>query len=175
MLKKIANIFINIVPTKILNLRIFKIFFLNESIFNLFFSKQYYAVNENYEKNKNLRKFNNDENHLIFASKIIINQNISEISKKLKLPLKKKEIIKTFKEDLVKEKKNKRSGILTQPKYVNKSMLAAMIGFKFKKNILLKPEHLLDNLLIISKICLKKFTHVKLQKIFIELQKNFFT
>ena len=133
MLKKIANIFINIVPTKILNLRIFKIFFLNESIFNLFFSKQYYAVNENYEKNKNLRKFNNDENHLIFASKIIINQNISEISKKLKLPLKKKEIIKTFKEDLVKEKKNKRNGILTQPKYVNKSMLAAMIGFKYKK------------------------------------------
>ena len=106
MLRKIANIYINIVPTKILNLKIFKKFFLNESIFNLFFSKQYYAVNENYEKNKNSINFNNDEIHLIFASKVIIDQNISEILKKLRTPLKKKEVIKTFKEDLVKEKKN---------------------------------------------------------------------
>jgi predicted O-methyltransferase YrrM len=133
MLRKIANICINIVPTKILNLKIFKKFFLNESIFNLFFSKQYYAVNENYEKNKNSINFNNDEIHLIFASKVIIDQNISEILKKLRTPLKKKEVIKTFKEDLVKEKKNKKNGILRQPEYISKSMLAAMIGFKYKK------------------------------------------
>jgi hypothetical protein len=124
---------INITPVKIINLPLINKIFLNESIFKLFFSKQYNAVIKKYDQIKYSKKFSDDEVHLIFASKIIVGDNINEILKKIKKPLSIKLVTKLFKKSLVDERNDKIDGVLSQPKYINKSILAAIIGMRNKK------------------------------------------
>ena len=133
MIKDFLNFIINITPVRIINSPIIKRIFLKESIFKLFFSKQYDAVIDKYEKAKYPKKFSDEEVHLIFASKIIVKKNIDEILKKIKKPPSKKIITKIFKKSLINERNNKTNGALSQPKYINKSILAAIIGIENKK------------------------------------------
>jgi hypothetical protein len=133
MIKDFLNFIINITPVRIINSPIIKRIFLKESIFKLFFSKQYNAVIDKYEKAKYPKKFSDEEVHLIFASKIIVKKNIDEILKKIKKPPSKKIITKIFKKSLINERNNKTNGALSQPKYINKSILAAIIGMRNKK------------------------------------------
>jgi hypothetical protein len=107
--------------------------FFKKSIFQLFFSGRYYDVHKEYEKNKHHKKYNNDDLHYIFAAKSIIDEKSFQFVKLLKKAKKNNEIKSIFKKQLYKEEKNIINGVLNQPKYINKSLLAAMIGLKFHK------------------------------------------
>lgn len=112
--------------------------FFKKSIFQLFFSGRYYDVHKEYEKNKHHKKYNNDDLHYIFAAKSIIGENSFQLVNLLKKAKKNNEIKNIFKQQLYKEGKNIINGILNQPKYINKSLLAAMIGIKSKKKIFIE-------------------------------------
>jgi|688.fasta_scaffold73476_2 hypothetical protein len=133
MIKQLLNLIISITPIKIINLQIIRKIFFKESIFKLFFSKQYNAVIEKYDQIKYSKKLSDDEVHLVFASKIIVKDNVEEILKKIKNPPSIKFIKKLFKVSLKNERNNKNYGVLSQPKYINKSILAAIIGMQNNK------------------------------------------
>lgn len=86
MIKYLLNLIINITPVEIINSPIIRKIFIKEPIFKLFFSKQYNAVIEKYDQIKYTKKFSDDEVHMVFASKIIIHDNIDEILKKIPPP-----------------------------------------------------------------------------------------
>jgi hypothetical protein len=133
MIKYLLNLIINITPVKLINSPIIRKIFFKESIFKLFFSKQYNAVIEKYDQIKYTKKFSDDEVHMVFASKIIVHDNIDEILKKITPPPSIKFVKKFFKKSLMNERNNKTVGVLSQPKYINKSILAAIIGIENKK------------------------------------------
>jgi hypothetical protein len=112
--------------------------FFKKSIFELFFSGRYYEVHKEYEEFKSNKKYSNDDMHYIFASKSIIDCDVSQIISLLKKAPKNKEIENIFKQQLYKEGKNIINGVLNQPKHINKSLLAAMIGLKRNKKFFIE-------------------------------------
>jgi hypothetical protein len=112
--------------------------FSKKSIFELFFKGKYYEVHKEFEEFKHNKKYNNDEMHYIFASKSIINCDVSQVVMLLDKAPKNNVIKNIFKKQLYKEEKNIINGVLNQPKYINKSLLAAMIGLKNNKKIFIE-------------------------------------
>jgi predicted O-methyltransferase YrrM len=103
------------------------------SVFEKFWSGNHQALAIDFQSNPS--QFNNpDDIHYIYASMAIIDADLDEISKKVEPPLSLNEFESKIKDQYLKEISKPQSGVLNQPRYVHKSMLAASIGLANEKS-----------------------------------------
>jgi hypothetical protein len=102
------------------------------SVFEKFWSGSHQSLAMDFQSNPT--QFNNpDDIHYIYASMAIIDADLEEVAKKVDPPLSLNEFESTIKDQYLKELAKPQSGVLNQPRYVHKSMLAASVGLANKK------------------------------------------
>lgn len=103
-----------------------------ETLFDLFFSGRHRDALDLYQT-VSLDSWSVEEHHMALASMVALNIDIAPVARRIPPPLTRDELLTVLRTQIQNEESNPARGLLVQPRYLHKSLLAAAIGLGTKK------------------------------------------